>query len=100
MAARIRRRLKATQDAEAIADYIAKDSLEAAVRFLENTESTLEDLSKSPAIGSPFGSEHPELANLAFLARERISESRYLLHRPRQFGRGNTHSSWSAESRT
>lgn len=66
MAARIRRRLKAAQDAENIADYIAKDSLEAAFRFLENTESTLRDLADSPGIGSTFGSDHPELANLRF----------------------------------
>ncbi len=66
MAARIRRRLKAAQDAENIADYIAKDSLEAAVRFLENTESTLRELANSPAMGSPFESDHAELSNLRF----------------------------------
>ena len=66
MGDRIRRRLKAAQDAEDIADYIAKDSLEVAVRFLENTESTLKELSDSPGVGSPFESDHPELANLRF----------------------------------
>ena len=66
MAGRIRRRSKAAQDAEDIADYIAKDSLEVAVRFLENTESTLRELAGSPGIGSPFESDHPELANLRF----------------------------------
>ena len=60
----IRRRLKAAQDAEDIADYFAKDSLEAAVRYLEITESTLRDLADSPGIGSPFESDHAELANL------------------------------------
>lgn len=66
MSVRILRRLKAAQDAEDIADYIAKDRLEAAVRFLENTESTLMDLADSPGIGSPFESDHAELSNLRF----------------------------------
>jgi len=63
---RILRRLKATQDAEEIADYIAKDSLEAAVKFLENSETTLRDVAATPSSGSPFDSEHPQLANLRF----------------------------------
>lgn len=66
MAVRILRRLKAAQDAEEIADYIARDSLEAAIRFLESTESTLKDLAASPSIGSRFESNHPELADLRF----------------------------------
>lgn len=66
MILRILRRRKAARDAEDIADYIAKDSLDAGVRFLENTESTLKELAANPSIGSPFQSEHPELANLRF----------------------------------
>ena len=66
MAVHIRRRLKAVQDAEEIADNIANGSLEAAVRFLENAESTLKELADSPGIGSPFESDHPELANLRY----------------------------------
>jgi toxin ParE1/3/4 len=66
MTVRILRRLKAAQDAEEIADSIAKDSLVAALRFLKNTESTLEDLATFPGAGSPFESDHPELANLRF----------------------------------
>ncbi len=61
---RILRRLKAAQDAEDIADYIASDSLETAIRFLENTESTLRDLAISPGMGSSFDSDHAELASL------------------------------------
>lgn len=64
MAVRILRRLKAIEDAEAIADFIAKDSLEAALRFLENTEATLEYLTRSPSIGGPLLTNRPELANL------------------------------------
>jgi toxin ParE1/3/4 len=66
MTARILRRLKAARDAEEIADYIARDSLEAAVRFLEDTETTLKDLAASPSSGSPFASDHPELADLRY----------------------------------
>ncbi len=66
MTVRILRRRKAAQDAEDIADYIAKDSLRAAVRFLENTESTLKDLAASPGSGSPLESGLPELAHLRF----------------------------------
>ena len=66
MRSRILRRLKAAQDAEDIADNIAKDSSEAAVRFLENAESTLTYLAESPGIGSPFESDHPDLSNLRF----------------------------------
>ncbi len=64
MAARILRRIKAAIDAEQIADYIAADSLEAAIRFLENTEATIQYLAASPSIGSPFKVEHSELTNL------------------------------------
>lgn len=66
MTVRILRRRKAAEDAEEIADHIAKDSLEAAVRFLENTESTLRDLAEFPGAGSRFESEHPGLENLRF----------------------------------
>ena len=66
MALRILRRPRAAEDAEEIANYIAKDSLEAALRFLENTESTLRDLAASPKVGSQLKLDHSELANLRF----------------------------------
>ena len=66
MAVRILRRPKAAQDAESIADHIAETSLKAAVRFLENTESTLLELAESSDVGSRFESVHPELADLRF----------------------------------
>jgi toxin ParE1/3/4 len=66
MPVQIRRHWRAAQDAEEIADRIAKDSLDAAIRFLENTESTLKYLARSPGIGGPFESEDPELANLRY----------------------------------
>lgn len=64
MPVRILRRVKAARDAEEIADYIAKDSVEAAVRFLENTEETLNYLAAAPNIGGLFESDHQQLANL------------------------------------
>lgn len=66
MTVRILRRLKAAEDAESIANHIAKDSLESALRFLENTESTLMELAESPGSGSRFESLRPELSNLFF----------------------------------
>ena len=66
MTLRILRRPKAVQDAESIADFIAKSSLNAAIRFLENTESTLLELAESPHFGSRFESRRPELVNLRF----------------------------------
>jgi len=66
MAVRILRRRRAAEDAEEIADHIAKDSLEAAVRFLENTESTLLALAESPGAGSRFESAHRNFENLRF----------------------------------
>lgn len=66
MSVRILRRPKAASDAEAIADHIAKDSLETALRFLENTELTLLALAESPGSGTRFESAHNELANLRF----------------------------------
>ena len=66
MAVRILRRLRAAEDAEEIADHIAKDSLAAAVKFLENTESTLTDLAAAPMMGGLFASDRQELANLRF----------------------------------
>jgi len=64
MAVKILRRLKAVHDAEKIADYLAKDSLEVALRFLENVEATLSFLAENPLLGSRFESEHPRLSNL------------------------------------
>ena len=66
MTSRVLRRLKAADDAESIANDIANDSLEAAIRFLENTEATLAELANSPGIGSPFESDRPDLYNLRF----------------------------------
>ncbi|MGY8769883.1 MAG: type II toxin-antitoxin system RelE/ParE family toxin [Pirellulales bacterium] len=62
----ILRRPKAIEDIEEIADYIATDSLRAAIRFLENTESTLQALAEFPSSGGLFHSDHPRLANVRF----------------------------------
>ena len=66
MTARILRRLTAVQDAEEIADYIAKDSLEVAIKFLENVESTLNDLALLQGVGSQFISDDPELGGIRY----------------------------------
>lgn len=64
MAMRIIRRPKAVADAEEIADYIAHDSLEASVRFLENAEATLHDLADGTKAGSLFESDNRRLRNI------------------------------------
>ncbi len=64
MAVKILRRLKAANDAEEIANYLAEDNLEVALRFLENVEATLHYLATNPQLGSPFEAKDPRLANL------------------------------------
>lgn len=66
MAVRILRRIKAVEDAEAIANHIGNDSLKAAIRFLENTESTLAQLAESTGSGSRFESLHPDWPTCTF----------------------------------
>jgi toxin ParE1/3/4 len=64
VAARILRRIRAAEDAESIAGYIAKQSPEAAVRFLLQAEATLEFLAEFPSLGERFPIDIPELADL------------------------------------
>ncbi len=64
MALRILRRPRVAKDAEQIADHIARDSLEAAVRFLDNTESTIRFLAEFSAIGSLFKTDIAALQNM------------------------------------
>ena len=58
------RRLKAAEDVEGHAIYIAEGSIDAAFRFLERAEQTIKGLSLFPASGAPFPSRHPELAGV------------------------------------
>jgi plasmid stabilization system protein ParE len=62
VAVKILRRIRAAEDAESIADYIAEQSLEAALRFLLETEATLKFLAENPGIGGRYPSAIPELA--------------------------------------
>jgi len=64
VAVRILRRIQAAEDAESIADYIGKQSLDAAVRFLLQTEATLKCLAEFPDIGGAFATSVPELAGM------------------------------------
>jgi toxin ParE1/3/4 len=66
MPVRILRRSKSVSDAESIADWIAKDSLAAALRFLESVEATLNQLAEFPSCGNPFQVDLPGLTNLRF----------------------------------
>lgn len=64
MAVRILRRPKAAEDVEEIASYIARENLQAALRFLEATEATVKALASFPHVGSRFNSARSELADL------------------------------------
>lgn len=66
MAVRIVRRSQAARDVEELADHIANDSLAAALRFLDNAESTIRELATHPGSGSPFPTEQPGLTGLRF----------------------------------
>ena len=58
------RRLKAAEDVEGHAMYLAEGSIDAALRFLERTEQTTKGLSLFPTSGVPFPSRHPELTGV------------------------------------
>ncbi|PHS03081.1 MAG: hypothetical protein COA78_19335 [Blastopirellula sp.] len=73
MAVQILRRPKAIEDIEEIADYIAADSLQAAMRFLENTESTLQGLAEFPSSGGFFIRNIPSWQVCGF-AESRVSQ--------------------------
>ena len=60
----ITRRLKAAEDVEGHAMYIAEGSIDAAFRFLERAEQTIKGLSLFSASGAPFPSRHPELTGV------------------------------------
>lgn len=64
MALKILRRIRAAEDAEAIANYISKQSPDAALRFLYQAEGTLAFLAQNPDLGGKYPSNIPELAEM------------------------------------
>jgi len=58
------RRPKASEDVEGHAMYLAEGSIDAALRFLERAEQTINGLSLFTTSGSPFPSRHPELTGV------------------------------------
>jgi len=64
VAVRVLRRRQAAADAELIAEFIGKQSLEAAVRFLTQAEATIAYLAEFPGLGGRFLSDIPELAQM------------------------------------
>ena len=66
MTVKILRRPRAALDAESIADHIAQESLQTALRFLENAELTIKALATLPGSGTRLDTALPELANLRF----------------------------------
>ena len=62
----------AERDLAACAAYIAEDNVDAALRFIDAVEETVEALALSPMLGTATAFAHPELAGLR----------RRLVHRP------------------
>jgi plasmid stabilization system protein ParE len=52
MKSRVHRILQAWRDLEEIADYLAKDNLEAAFRFYDATEAAFNHLARMPNMGA------------------------------------------------
>jgi len=60
----ITRRSKAIEDVESHAMYIADGSIDAALRFLEKAQQTIQGLALFPESGAPFATSVPDLAGL------------------------------------
>jgi plasmid stabilization system protein ParE len=60
----ITRRIKAVEDVESHAMYIADGSIDAALRFLERAEQTIKGLTLFPESGAPFATSVPDLAGM------------------------------------
>lgn len=58
------RRPKAAQDVECHAMYIAERNIEAALRFMDAAEQTINDLASCPESGAPFASRLPDLLGM------------------------------------
>lgn len=55
---------KARQEILEIADYIAEQSLEAAMRFFDNVEASFERISQMPELGTLCQVQHPETVGI------------------------------------
>ena len=60
----VHRRPEVSSDIIGLADFIARDSLDAALRFFDATETTISGLSEMPEKGSRRDFDDPALANL------------------------------------
>jgi toxin ParE1/3/4 len=64
----IRIRPRASSDIDELADYIAHDNLDAAIRFMDSLQNTLELIGGQPRIGSLRYAHLPMLEGLRVLA--------------------------------
>ncbi len=64
MKPRIEKRALAKLDLAEQADYIRRDSPQAAIRFLESAEKAFSDLATQPGLGIPEVCDSPRLADL------------------------------------
>jgi toxin ParE1/3/4 len=78
MERRILRRLRAYKDVERISDFIAKDSPQAALRFVEQVEQSLQELAKFPSLGVEMVFNHADLSGIRCLPVTRFPS--YLIY--------------------
>jgi toxin ParE1/3/4 len=55
---------RAKADVNAIADYIARDSLDASLRFYRAVEEAIERLAEMPGMGAIYESKNPRFATI------------------------------------
>lgn len=64
MTCRVHKSAEARRDLVDIFEYLARESVATADRFLQQVDSTLNRLSESPGIGARYLTDEPELAEL------------------------------------
>lgn len=64
MSREIVRRAVVLDDLHKLADYIARDNLDAAIRFLDAAEATFRSLTENPEIGNSCDFQRPDLARI------------------------------------
>lgn len=64
MSGKVVRKPQVYSDLDEMAAYIQKDSPRAALRFLENAETTFHKLAETPGLGGYYVTANPRLTNL------------------------------------
>ena len=81
----VRRHRLVLSDIVNIADYIARDSVDAALRYVENTETSVAGLLEMPGKGAPCGFIERHLADVRFWAVNGFP-NHLIFYRPTAYG--------------